>query len=185
MKMRESSKPFILYVPGYETGIGSAFTVNELFWRPYTVFNLLPSEISSVRLENMADTGSSFTIRNKNHRFILYDMDKELSGWDTSRTARYLSYFIHIPFETWAFDVPPGEQEQIRKEKPLYRITVGKTGRDYIALDLWERAIQENGIRKKDTDRLWGKTNEKDELFIIRYVDIDPILKKRSYFFPD
>ena len=46
MKIREGSKPFIVYVPGYEGDIGSAFTLNELFWQPYTVFNLLPSEIA-------------------------------------------------------------------------------------------------------------------------------------------
>ena len=45
MKIRERSKPFIVYVPGYDGDIGSAFTLNELFWQPYTVFNLLPSEI--------------------------------------------------------------------------------------------------------------------------------------------
>ena len=60
MKLRERSKPFIVYVPGNEVEIGSAFTLNELFWRPYTVFNLLPSEIYSVTLENIADTASSF-----------------------------------------------------------------------------------------------------------------------------
>ena len=47
MKMKESSKPFIVYVPGFEGDIGSGFTLNELFWQPYTVFDYLPSEISS------------------------------------------------------------------------------------------------------------------------------------------
>ncbi len=47
MKIKEKSKPFIVYVPGYEGDIGSGFTMNELFWLPYTIFNLLPSEISS------------------------------------------------------------------------------------------------------------------------------------------
>jgi hypothetical protein len=36
---------------------------------------------------------------------------------------------------------------------------------------------------KKDSDRLWAKTDEKDDLFIMRYFDIDPLLKKKSYFF--
>jgi hypothetical protein len=184
MKMREGSKPFIVYVPGNETEIGSAFTVNELFWRPYTVFSLLPSDILSVRLENMADTGSSFIIRNENQRFLLYDMKKELAGWDTSRTIRYLSYFTHVPFESWTFDISADEKEKIKKEMPLYKITVYKTSGEKVVLSLWERSIDENGIKKKDTDRLWGKTDAMDEIFIIRYLDIDPLLKKRSYFFP-
>ncbi len=59
-----------------------------------------------------------------------------------------------------------------------------KTGGDKIVLTLWERSVDENGIKKKDTDRLWGKTDAMDDIFIIRYMDIDPLLKKRSYFFP-
>jgi hypothetical protein len=43
----------------------------------------------------------------------------------------------------------------------------------------------ENGKKTKDSDRLFGKTQNNDELFIIRYFDIDPLLKKRSYFFPE
>ena len=44
--------------------------------------------------------------------------------------------------------------------------------------------MTENG-HGKDSDRLLGKTNERDELFIMRYFDIDPMIKKRSYFFPE
>ena len=62
MKLREGSKPFIVYVPGNDVEIGSAFTMNELFWQPYTVFSLLPSEIYSVTLENFSDTAYSFKI---------------------------------------------------------------------------------------------------------------------------
>jgi hypothetical protein len=65
MKMREGAKPFIVYVPGNEVEIGSAFNLNELFWQPFTVFGLLPSEISSVTVENMSEPGSSFMIRNE------------------------------------------------------------------------------------------------------------------------
>ena len=56
MKMRDSSKPFIVCVPGYDGDICSVFTLNELFWQPYQVFNLMPSEISSVQFENFSDT---------------------------------------------------------------------------------------------------------------------------------
>lgn len=184
MKLREGSKPFIVYVPGNEVEIGSAFTLNELFWQPYTVYNLLPSEIFSVALENMADTGSSFKIENENHRFRIYSQSEELTGWDTAQLVRYLSYFTHVPFESWAFNLPADEQEKIEMQKPLYKISVtGKAG-EKSTLILWEREIVENGVKKSDTDRLWAKKDRNNEVFIIRYTDIDPLLKKRSYFFP-
>ena len=40
-------------------------------------------------------------------------------------------------------------------------------------------------LKSNDSDRLWGKTDNSDELFIMRYFDVDPILKRRSYFFPE
>jgi hypothetical protein len=36
-----------------------------------------------------------------------------------------------------------------------------------------------------DSDRLWAMTGTGNELFVMRYIDIDPVLKKRSYFFPE
>jgi len=185
MKMREGSKPYIVYIPGNEVEIGSAFTLNELFWQPYTIFNLLPSEIYSVTLENMADTALSFRIKNENRVLSLSTLTKEISGWDTSRVIRYVTYFTQIPFESWALNLSPDEKVRITKGLPLYRITVLSSAGERKSLSLWERSVSGEGGEKKDTDRLWGKTEDYDELFIIRYTDIDPLLKKRSYFFPE
>jgi len=183
MKLREGSKPFIVYVPGNDIEIGSAFTLNELFWQPYTVFNLLPSDIYSVTLMNIADTSASFRIKNENNRLMFYGQSAELAGWDTSRLIRYISYFTHVPFESWAFYLSDDAKQKIKKQKPLYEITVTETDGDKTTLVLWERSIDDNGVRKSDTDRLWAKNDGNDEIFIIRYTDIDPLLKKRSYFF--
>ncbi len=184
MKLNKGSKPFIVFVPGNDAEIGSAFTLNRLYWQPYTVFNLLPSDIYSVTLENIADTGYSFKIENENHSFRLYGHSAELTGWDTTQLVRYISYFTHVPFESWAFNLPADEQEKIEMQKPLYKISVtGKAG-EKSTLILWEKTIVENGVKKSDTDRLWAKKDRNDEVFIIRYTDIDPLLKKRSYFFP-
>jgi hypothetical protein len=182
-KIKEQSKPFIVYIPGYDGNIGSVFTLNELFWQPYTLFNLLPSEIASVNLENMSDSASSFSIVNKNHHFIVSGNNSELHGWDSTLVSRYLSYFTRIPFESWASEIEPEEKIKIESQLPVYRITVNTTGGMETVLTLWERQTNENGIIVKDSDRLFGKTKERDEIFIMSYFDIDPLLKRRSYFF--
>lgn len=184
MKIKEASKPFIVYVPGYDSDIGSGFTLNELFWQPYSVFNLLPSEIVSVNLENLSDTASSFSIVNRNHRFILSSDSVKLKGWDSTLVARYLSYYIRIPFESWAFDIEGTEKNKIEAQLPLYRITVTTVSGRKTRLTLWAMMTGENSAKRLDSDRLMGKTDDSNELFIMRYFDIDPIIKKRSYFFP-
>lgn len=180
MKMRERSKPFIVYVPGYEADIGSAFITSELFWQPFTIFNLLPSEISSIILMNYSDSASSFSISCKDGTYTFSDTENDLAEWDSTRIKRYISYFTWVPFESWAFDIADDQKERIRSQKPLYKIDVKKTSGDDIILTMWERSDTDTGIR--DSDRLLGKTDAVDEFFIIRYFDIDPLLKKRSYF---
>ncbi len=179
MKIRESSKPFIVYVPGYEGDIGSAFILNELFWQPYTVFNYLPSEISSVKFENIADSSASFSIINRNHHYFISGDALDKTGWDSALVYRYISYFARVPFESWAFDISETEQKTIENQNPLYRISVTGTLNRKTVLTLWGI----NTGKETDSDRLYGKTDERDNLFLIRYFDIDPLIKKREYFF--
>ena len=181
MRMKERTRPFIVHVPGYETDIGSVFIPRELYWLPYTVFNVLPSEISAVTLENIADPASSFTIANTGNKYRLSDMKDFLSGWDSSRVMRYVSYFTMVPFESWAFDISESEKIRLSSASPVFRISLRKSDGGEVILSLWEK-FQDG---KKDPDRLWGKTDDREEFFIIRYFDIDPLLKKISYFYPE
>jgi hypothetical protein len=183
MKIREGSKPFIVYVPGYDGNIGSGFVLDELFWQPYTVFNLLPSEIASVRFENLSDTSSSFAITNRNNHFSLSGSSAGMAGWDSTLVIRYVSYFAWIPFESWALDMSNEEKKLIEASQPLYRITVNKTSGKKSVLTLWQKKTDRNGIPETDSDRILGKTDDRDALFVMRYFDIDPLIKKRSYFF--
>ena len=66
---------------------------------------------------------------------------------------------------------------------PLYRITVNTTSGRKKILTLWGKSGTKNGNNVPDSDRLYGKTGDIDELFVMRYFDIDPLIKKRAYFF--
>lgn len=184
MKIRERSKPFIVNLPGAAPEIGSLFTANELVWKPFYLFSLPMPEIQSVTFENMRDSASSFMIRKDNNHLFLSDATGELTGWDSLRVSRYLSYFFSIPFEDWASELTKAEMDSICSEPPLYIIKVLSAGGKNKEVTLWERYKTENGVRKPDSDRLWAKSNESEELMILKYFDVDPLLKKKSYFFP-
>jgi hypothetical protein len=183
MKIKASSKPFIVYIPGYEDNIGTHFIVNELFWKPYVVFNLLPSQIDYVKLEYFNDTTSSFIINYNKKVFSLSDFRKDISGWDTLKVKRFLTYFTSIPFEIWAFDLPENEKKIIESGLPLFRISVKQSLGKEIILTVWGKWNLTDGDKKIDSDRVWAKTNLRDEIFIMRYFDLDPVLKKRAYFY--
>lgn len=179
MKKGKRNKPYIAYVPGHDNDIGSAFTLNKLYWQPYTIFNLLPSEIKSVDFENIADNGESFSIFKNDSGYTLADGEKPLVGFDTSLVKRYLTYFTFIPFESWASDMDEMQKKAITQAPPLYNIKV-KTKTAEILLTLWEKT---NADGTRDSDRIFGKTDSVDAIFVVRYFDIDPILKRRDYFF--
>lgn len=183
MKIRPSSGPFIVYLPGYEDNIGSHFVVNELFWQPFNVFRLLPSLIESVELQNCFEKEASFTVRNTGGIFTVYDSNGIVEGCDPARIKRYISYFVSVSFESWAFDLNDEQKREILASEPLYRILVKKTDGGTIKLTVRERWKYENGEKVKDTDRVWGETDDGKGLFVMRYFDLDPVIKKKSYFF--
>ncbi|MBN2631936.1 MAG: hypothetical protein JXR66_00160 [Bacteroidales bacterium] len=183
MKINERSKPFIVHLPGFEGDIGSVFSTSELYWLPFTLFRLLPSEIESVEFENISDPQSSFSIQRQNNLFVLSGELNYEAAWDTSRVRRYISYFTQVPFENWAFDLDEEERRKILKREPICNISVRETTGARLKLTLWEMTDQATGLN--DSDRLWGKTDNREELFILRYFDIDPLLKKISYFYPE
>ncbi|MBN1108363.1 MAG: hypothetical protein JXA55_06315, partial [Bacteroidales bacterium] len=159
------------------------FSTSELYWLPFTLFRLLPSEIESVEFENISDPQSSFSIQRQNNLFVLSGELNYEAAWDTSRVRRYISYFTQVPFENWAFDLDEEERRKILKREPICNISVRETTGARLKLTLWEMTDQATGLN--DSDRLWGKTDNREELFILRYFDIDPLLKKISYFYPE
>ncbi|MGQ9619458.1 MAG: hypothetical protein ACUVTX_00550 [Bacteroidales bacterium] len=187
MKMRSSSKPYIMYVPGYEIDIGIYFTASRLFWQPFIVFNFLPSEIESIRVDNMTDSASSFKILCTGGNITLMSPDSRvITVYDSIKVRRYISYFTYIPFERWATELSPVKQAEIKSSEPLYRINVKKNNGISVQLTIWEKVnTSDDGYEVRDTDRVWAKTDENEEIFIMRYFDIDPVLKNISYFFGD
>jgi hypothetical protein len=148
MKMKENSKPFIVHVPGYEVNIGSAFSLREQYWQPYTIFNLLPSEISSVRFENIQDSASSFSIAKTDGKYTLQGDENEIRGFDPDLIIRYISYFTFIPFENWAIDMSREEIYSVLKQDPLYRITVISAEGKTTVLSLWQKMKTEGCLVK-------------------------------------
>ncbi len=183
MKKKPRSKPFITYVPGYEGDIGVCFTADELYWKPFILFRYLPSGISQVSLENLSDAGSSFTIMKTPTGYELAGKEGKLEGWDSLRVERYLTYFFTIPFEQWAPDLTPEDMKKITEEEPLFIIRVVDLNGSLNTVKLWQKRVEKDGTNLIDPDRLWGMNNITDRIFIVKYFDIDPVIKKRSYFF--
>lgn len=181
---RAGSKPFIISVPGYEGDIGVSFTMREEFWKPFTVFNEVPSAILSASVDYPARPADSFTAANPMY------VDQSIPAADTLKfnpeaVRRFLSYFTRVPFESWEVSLNEAIADSIITSVPLAVIKVTLKGGSTKTLRIWEKFTITGGTRIEDTDRAWGALDGGSKLFILRYFDIDPILRRRGNFFQD
>lgn len=183
MKMSERNEPFIVSIPGFEGAIGSNFNMNELFWVPFNIFSSVPGDIASVEVDYTDTPDESFLVYNYS---VSSSHERErpgIEGFDSVQVRRYLSYFTWVPFETWAFDLGREQSDSIASGVPLATIIVTLTSGAKEKLTIWERSKVNNETLSADTDRAWGKKDDNSNLFVVRYFDIDPLLRRKSYFF--
>ena len=180
-----ASRPFIAHIPGYSLNPGSHFITDARFWIPFNIFNYNPADIDTVTLSSrMGGTGDLLITRGEKGYELFIGGSKALNT-DSTAIERYLAYFTYVPFESWALQLGDSEKREISMVDPAYRITVSLTGGNKDTLLLWKRYFTEGGVSNEDTDRLWGSLNGGGDIFVVRYYDIDPLLKRADYFISD
>jgi hypothetical protein len=172
-KKRSRSNPYLIYLPGYDFSAGSVFTAETDYWRPFTIFEIMPSEIKKVAVDYPGETDRSFVLEKVNGTAIL----QGYTLFDSVAVKRYLSYFVNVPFESITTGLDLQGEAHILESVPYFTITVSTSDGKIHMLRGWKRY---SGI-EADTDRLWGRLDD-GKLFVMRYFDLDPLLKKRSYF---
>ncbi len=167
------STPYLVYLPGYDFDAGSVFTSETDYWRPFTVFEIMPSEIAKVKMDFSGDPSRSFVIFKDKGIAIL----EGTVSFDTIAVKRYISYFVNVPFESITTGLDKQGEASVAGSSPVFTLTVTTNDGESHVLRGWRRQYG----TEADTDRLWGKLDD-GRLFVMRYLDIDPLLKKRSYF---
>lgn len=179
LKRSAGAKPYLVYLPGYDFDPGMVFTTDEDYWKPFTLFEIMPSAIKEVMMKYSSDSGRSFTIVNEKGSVSLTGSD----AFDTVAVKRYLSYFVKIPFESLAEGLSREEEQTIISGTSLFSLSVITVDGERHVLTGWRRSGINDSSGEPDTDRLWGRLDD-GPLVVMRYLDIDPVLKKRSYFLP-
>lgn len=185
VKRSAGSKPFIAAIPGWELNPGSHFITDPRFWMPYNIFALSPASIESLTLTMGEGDTPDFMISSVNNQFGLIVRGVRPATVDTTAMERYLAYYSFVPFEKWVFDLTPAEREQITGQTIYCRITLRERDNRITDLKLWRRYYNSSDGMVEDTDRLWGSTNDGKDIFMVRYYDIDPVIKSPDYFISD
>ena len=181
VKRTERSMPFFVSLPGYELDPGSHFVADENFWKPYSIFDLNPDEIARVEIKYLDRGISGFNIDLTGDSVILRGSDLQLLDHNDRQVKRYLSYFTFIPFETWAFSLDIMTKNELIATQPEIEMILTLRDGEVKNLKLWTRTIDSEGEKVPDTDRLYGELNNTGEIFIVKYFDIDPLIKSSEY----
>lgn len=185
IKKSPRSTPFITRIPGYDLNPGSHFIVDPRFWMPYHIFRLNPANVRSVTLTRNSSSIPVISISKEAGGYRLMIGESVEESADTSALERYLSYFTFVPFESWAFDLDDKERMEIAGRVPWAVISLRMEDETGISLMLWKRFMPVSDGIVEDTDRLWGSINNGEDIFIVKYWDIDPLVKSPDYFISD
>lgn len=182
MQKRKDSKPFYVHVPGYNADPCSYFVVDTKYWMPYTVFNISPEEIKGIDMHYFSKEDSSFSIVIDDRDILFSSAVYAGAGLDTAAIGRYLSYFTYVPFERWVPGSLSSNGGLFNGIRPYFRLDLFTNDADTLSLLTWTMMITQGDSVTEDTDRLLGSTNDGDDMFIIKYYDLDPLIKGPSYF---
>jgi len=176
------AKPFTVHMPGYDIDPLMNFVTVKRFWLPNVIFEVSPGNISEISLTyyNMPD--SSFTIRQEGRGLAFENQYYTNEDIDTLALGRYLSYFSYIPFEQRILDEPFDAGDPLKESDLYFNLELITGDADTIDLLTWKRYIYNGNEKIRDTDRLWGSLNRGEDVFIISYYDLDPVIKYPSYF---
>ena len=188
MMMNESEEPFIMSLPGYDGDLANLVKVDVSYWRDKTLFDYSGLDIKSIKVTYPSDMDHSFYLTYGEDEFKLQSLgdDKYIEDFNSSRAARYFSYFGNVRFN-----------KVIRNNGRLTDSLLNAT--PYCVFEVLD---ENNNLRKLFTYRkksegrddpfgqqsrydlnfLYGRFGSVEEILLIKYTEFDPLLKEIDYF---
>ncbi|MFP4526032.1 MAG: DUF4340 domain-containing protein [Bacteroidales bacterium] len=188
MMIKGAKEPFIMNIPGYEGDIAEFFRPEKEKWRSKEIFDYTGVEIVQVKVVYPEDSTASFVLHYpRDNQFLIESIHNRENTFtpDNARASRYLSYFSGIEYES----VLDSNQlrDSLAQEKPYCKFHVEDESGNKTSLVTYRKAGGEaedafGQTAPYDLNYLYGYYNELGEILLIKYTEIDPLLKEIDYF---
>jgi hypothetical protein len=190
MVMDGSDIPFAMGVRGYrEDNLEGLFAPDSRYWRDNTLIHLSPREIKSVFLEHRQDPRATFHLDRKDSGSFLLARGMLPDSWtepDPGRLSQYLQYFTDVRFEEYTGPEELSSPDTAIDQEPIYRLKVVSMDLNTLSVDLFRMYLSDGeGALRMDPDRLIAGIADGREFLVMKYLEIDPVLKPYSYFLGD
>ncbi len=190
MMMENSEEPFAVDIYGFSGRITELFVIDEGYWRPNVLFRAIPSQIISVRVDHAPEAGRSFLLRvegKKEFELTRLFTGEKVEPLNDSLVVAYLSNFYYVPFQRYANEKEKMKADSLRSAEPAYRVSVkgeNEYEKDVKLFHVTLSAEKPQEMRETNPFILHGLINNDKDMIIVRYTDMDLILRTADYFSP-
>lgn len=186
---KNSSVPFITYIPGFEGYLTTRYFTDENDWRDRVVYRYVPTDIKSVKLDYPFNSSESFeVIHHGNNKFDVRASGSSIAGFDTIAAKQYLSYYQNIHFESVEKETAKIQRDSIIMSGPFAIITVTDMKGESNMVKLFHKKappekLDINGQPMKyDIDRCYGLINNGQDFVLCQYYVFGKLLQSPAYF---
>ena len=188
MIMEGSNEPFIMGLPGYDGDLADLIEVDMNYWRDKTLFDYSGLDIESVKVTYPSDMKNSFYLSYGGDAFRLQSLAKDeyIESFNTTRAARYFSYFGNVRFHEVILD-KTRLKDSLEKATPYCIFEIVDENNNLTKLYTYRKKSEGGddpfGQQSRfDLNLLYGRFERVEEILLIKYTEFDPLLKEIDYF---
>ena len=187
MMVQGSRQPFLMHLPGFQGDLAPLFRVESEYWRDRTLFDYSGPDLKTIEVMYPADSASSFMLAYHQDQFVLKTpKDPQTLSCSSNKAARYFSYFANVRFESVVTNNPL-LADSLRQSQPYCTIELQdvKGKRRKLLTYRKESTSGKDAFGQQspyDLNLLYGRFEDSEEILLIKYTEIDPLLKEINYF---
>jgi Domain of unknown function (DUF4340) len=192
MLLENSSRPFIMSIPGFRGYLSTRYTTNSFDWRAHEIFNYTYNDIKEITIKNNENSSQSFkAIHNNGNSFKLLNLatNNELADFDTVEVKKFMAHFLNVNFDKFLENT--GEEyvrDSLQNAIPAFEVSVKDINDKTNTIHCYRRpnykhlSDDDGDEYEHDIDFLYGLINNKKELVMIQYYVFDPIFREIDEF---
>ncbi|MGI8892332.1 MAG: hypothetical protein ACR2GN_02615 [Bacteroidia bacterium] len=197
MMMENSSKPFIMYIPGFNGYLSPRYFTSESEWRSREMIRFDRDDIASLEFKNFLLPEQSYTILNKSdageaHEFQLLNHNGEnIESIDTLKIATYLTFFEDVQFEGYDNSIKDAVKDSIIENGPNFILTITDKKGVAKTLTMFNMPItkrssvqvdREGNPLTIDRDRFYGMIDNEGKFVVLQYFVFEKIIRLQDEF---
>jgi hypothetical protein len=187
MMLKDADTPFRMGVRGYKRrNLAALYSTDERYWRDNLLLHYLPGQIQYISLQHLRDPDRTFHLARNAEGGFEMSIGMVPGDWFTPlaiKVDQYLGYFYGIRFDAYADLQRDAPLKYTYRDEPDFVLEVGDNTGSRTTLSLFPVfTVDPEGNKKMDLNVLYAKVDDWKEMVVLKYMEIDPILKDPGYF---